>query len=232
MDEFIRALDALDPTEYPDAARLIVMRLSDRELLDHRLYCSDEEPKRRQRVADRAEAEAELVAELQEQHPELAPKYATQLDEVGTLEDLFANLPDWVQPTSKASSYPPMSLVKHQEKAYRARRLTDKEPGTSFDGWEDVTRDFLRPEPIADGNDPEVGSDAPGLITEPEPEPAPQPEKTTPAPMAQPWKAGEWYSAGEPALDNGVAYVSQRLHRATERTRPTTGASEWRPLPA
>lgn len=227
MDEFIKALDALDPTEYPDAARMIVMRLSDRELLDHRLYCSDEEPKRRQRVADRAEAEADLVAELQEQHPELAPKYATQLDEVGTLADLLAKLSEWVQPTSKASSYPPMSLVKHNDKAWRARRLTDKEPGTPFSGWEDVTRDFLRPELIEDGNDPDVGTDAPGLITEPD-----EPGNTTPAPMAQPWKAGEWYSAGALALDNGVAYVSQRLHRATESNRPSSGAKEWRPLPA
>lgn len=185
----------------------------------------EERPRRREerRIAD---AEAELVAELQEQHPELAPKYTTQLDEVATLADLLAKLSEWVQPTSKVSSYPPMSLVKHQDKAWRARRLTDKEPGTPFSGWEDVTADFLRPEPIADGNDPQVGSDAPGLITEPEP------EKTTPAPMAQPWKAGEWYSAGEPALDNGTAYVSQRLHRATENTRPSTGAKEWRPLPA
>ena len=229
MDEYLKALDALDPTQYPDVAREIVMRLSDRELLDHRLYCSDEEPKRRQRVADRAEAEAELVAELQEAHPELAPKYATQLDEVGTLADLLAKLSEWVQPTSKASSYPPMSLVKHKEKAYRARRLTDKEPGTPFSGWEDVTADFLRPEPIADGNDPEVGTDAPGLITEPEPD---EPENVTPAPQVEPWKAGEWYPAGELALDAGVAYVSQRLHRATENTRPSTGAKEWRPLPA
>lgn len=229
MDEFIKALDALDPTEYPDAARLIVMRLSDRELLDHRLYCSDEEPKRRQREQDRAEAQAELVVELQGAHPELAPKYATQLDEVGTLADLLAKLSEWVQPTSKASSYPPMSLVKHNDKAWRARRLTDKEPGTPFSGWEDVTRDFLRPELIEDGNAPDVGTDAPGLITEPEPD---EPENVTPAPMAQPWKAGEWYSAGALALDNGVAYVSQRLHRATESNRPSTGAKEWRPLPA
>lgn len=175
-------------------------------------------------------AQAELVVELQEAHPELAPKYATALDEVATLADLLAALPDWVQPTSRGNAYPPMSLVKHQEKAYRARRLTDKEPGAVFSGWEDVTADFLRPEPIADGNADEVGTDAPGLITEPEP--SPQPENVTPAPMAQPWKAGEWYSAGELALDNGVAYVSQRLHRATDTNRPSTGAKEWRPLPA
>lgn len=45
-------------------------------------------------------------------------------------------------------------------------------------------------------------------------------------------EGGEWYSVGALALDNGVAYVSQRLHRATENTRPSTGAKEWRPLPA
>lgn len=189
----------------------------------------EERPRRREerRIAD---AEAELVAELQEAHPELAPKYATALDEVATLADLLAKLPEWVQPTSRANAYPPMSLVKHDGKAWRARRLTDKEPGTPFSGWEDVTADFLRPEPIADGNTDGVGTDAPGLITEPEP--SPQPENVTPAPMAQPWKAGEWYSAGELALDNGTAYVSQRLHRATDTNRPTTGAKEWRALPA
>lgn len=180
---------------------------------------------REREARDQVEAaQAELVAELQEAHPELAPKYATALDEVATLADLLAKLSEWVQPTSKANAYPPMSLVKHQEKAYRARRLTDKEPGTPFSGWEDVTADFLRPEPIADGNADGVGTDAPGLITEP--------ENITPAPMAQPWKAGEWYSAGALALDNGVAYVSQRLHRATDTNRPSTGAKEWRPLPA
>lgn len=183
---------------------------------------------REREARDQVEAaEAELVAELQEAHPELAPKYTTQLDEVATLADLLAKLSEWVQPTSKANAYPPMSLVKHQEKAYRARRLTDKEPGTPFSGWEDVTRDFLRPEPIADGNAPDVGADAPGLITEPD-----EPGNTTPAPMAQPWKAGEWYSAGALALDEGVAYVSQRLHRATESNRPSSGAKEWQPLPA
>ena len=224
MDEYLNALDALDPIDYPEAAREIVKRLTDSELLDHRLYCSDEEPKRRQRVADRAEAQAELVAELQEAHPELAPKYATQLDEVGTLEDLFANLPDWVQPTSKASSYPPMSLVKHQEKAYRARRLTDKEPGTPFDGWEDVTAHYLRPEPIADGNADEVGADAPGPITEPE-----EPENITPAPQVEEWKAGELLARGVTRLYGGSVYVCQRLHTTSESKAPGN-ADYWRKL--
>lgn len=179
----------------------------------------EERPRRREerRIAD---AEAELVAELQEAHPELAPRYTTQLDEVGTLADLLAKLSEWVQPTSKATSYPPMSLVKHQDKAWRARRLTDKEPGTPFSGWEDVTADFLRPEPIADGNTDGVGTDAPGLITPPEPE-------VTPAPELQEWKAGEWYSKGESVRVGNVAYTSLKLHRATEATHPTKNTQEW-----
>lgn len=169
-------------------------------------------------------AQAELVVELQEAHPELKPEATTEAKPATTLQELLDQLTPWEQPKTRANAYVPPALVSHNNGAHRAHRPTTKEPGTPFSGWEDVTADFLRPEPIADGNDPDVGTDAPGLITEP--------EKTTPAPMAQPWKAGEWYSAGELALDNGVAYVSQRLHRATDNTRPSTGAKEWRPLPA
>ena len=175
-------------------------------------------------------AQAELVVELQEAHPELKPEATTEAKPATTLEELLGQLTPWEQPKTRAGAYTPPALVAHNGGAHRARRPTTKEPGTPFSGWEDVTADFLTDTPIEDGNDPEVGTDAPGLITEPEPEPAP--EKTTPAPMAQPWKAGEWYSAGELALDNGVAYVSQRLHRATDTNRPSTGAKEWRPLPA
>ena len=183
---------------------------------------------RREAMPQIEQAQAELVAELQEAHPELKPQATTTATPAATLEGLLGQLSPWAKPETRAGAYPPASLVKHEGKAWRARRLTDKEPGVPFSGWEDVTADFLTDTPIQDGNDPGVGADAPGLITEPEP----KPEKTPPAPMAQPWKAGEWYSAGELALDNGVAYVSQRLHRATDNTRPSTGAKEWRPLPA
>lgn len=172
-------------------------------------------------------AQAELVVELQEAHPELKPEATTEAKPATTLQELLAQLTPWEQPKTRAGAYAPPALVAHNGGAHRARRPTTKEPGTPFSGWEDVTADFLRPEPIADGNADGVGTDAPGLITEPEPE-----SETTPAPMAQPWKVGEWYSAGEPALDNGVAYVSQRLHRATDTNRPSSGAKEWRALPA
>ena len=140
---------------------------------------------------------------------------------------LLAQLTPWEQPKTRAGAYAPPALVAHNGGAHRARRPTTKEPGTPFSGWEDVTRDFLTDTPIEDGNADGVGTDAPGLITEPD-----EPENVTPAPMVQPWKAGEWYSSGELALDEGVAYVSRRLHRATNTNRPSTGAKEWRPLPA
>ena len=184
---------------------------------------------RREREArDQVEAaEADLVAELQEAHPELKPEATTEATPATTLQELLAQLTPWERPRTRANAYAPPALVAHNGGAHRARRLTMKEPGTPFSGWEDVTDHYLRPEPITDGNTPDVGADAPGLITEPD-----EPENVTPAPQVKEWKAGDWYSSGELALDEGVAYVSQRLHRATERTRPSTGATEWRPLPA
>lgn len=172
-------------------------------------------------------AQAELVVELQEAHSELKPEATTEAKPATTLKELLAQLTPWEQPKTRAGAYAPPALVAHNGGAHRARRLTDKEPGTPFSGWEDVTADFLRPEPIADGNADGVGTDAPGLITEPE-----GPVQMKPASQVKEWKAGEWYSAGEPAQDGGTVYVSQRLHRATDTNRPSSGAKEWRPLPA
>lgn len=189
--------------------------LTDGDLRTLRTWITTTEFPRREAAPQIEQAEAELVAQLQEQHPELAPEYATDVEQADTLEELFAKLPAWVQPTSKASAYPPMSLVKHNERAYRARRLTDKEPGTPFDGWEDVTDHYLRPEPSADGNDPEVGVDAPGLITEPE-----QPEQVTDAPPVEQWKPGELVTKGTTRLHDGALYVSRRLHTTTQDKAP------------
>ena len=208
-------------------AQALCKELPQEDLGRLRTWLTLTEIPRREALPQIEAAEAELVAELQEQHPELAPKYATQLDDVATMEDLLAKLPEWVQPTSKANAYPPMSLVKHQEKAYRARRLTDKEPGTPFSGWEDVTADFLRPEPIADGNDPEVGTDAPGLITEPEPEP-----EVTPAPQAQEWYVGAKIEQGIPWLHDGQVYIAKTSHTASALNAPGKSTRHWQLLPA
>ena len=140
LDEIIAGIEQLDDQQFTT--------------LDDRMFTMRQERRARPAVE---QAQAELVAELQNDHPELAPKYITHLDTVATLDQLLTALTKWVQPTSKANSYPPLALVQHHSKAWRARRLTDKEPGTPFSGWEDVTSHFLRPEPIADGNDETVG---------------------------------------------------------------------------
>lgn len=196
--------------------------VTDNDLNTIRTWITITEFPRRDAQRKVEEAEAALVSELQEQHPELAPKYATALDEVASLDDLFTKLPEWKQPTSKATSYPPASLVQHDGKAWRARRLTDKEPGGVFSGWEDVTADFLRPEPIADGNDPEVGTDAPGLITEPE---------TTPAPQVQEWYAGAKIEAGIPWRHDGQVYIAKTNHTASATNAPGKSTRHWQPLP-
>lgn len=210
-----------------EEAQTLCQTLPNDDLTRLRTWITITEMPRREAQPQIEQAEAELVTQLQAQHPELAPDYATDVAVVDTLEELFAKLPAWKQPASKATAYPPNSLVKHQEKAYRARRLTDKEPGTPFDGWEDVTADFLRPEPIADGNDPEVGTDAPGLITEPEPEPEP----VTPAPQVQEWYAGAKIEAGIPWRHDGQVHIAKINHTASATNAPGKSTRHWQPLP-
>lgn len=202
LDEITTAIRQLDDTDF--------------NALSDQMFIMREERRARPAVE---QAQAELVAELHNQHPEIAPKYATHLDTVATLDQLLTRLNKWVRPTSKANAYPPLALVQHDSKAWRARRLTDKEPGTPFSGWEDVTAHFLRPEPIADGNDETVGTDAPGLVEQP----------AEPAPEVGEWSAGKWYGNGDVALSDGALWVSQRLHLARSSNRPGVG-DMWRKL--
>lgn len=176
MDEFIKALDALDPTEYPDAARLIVMRLSDRELRDHRLYCSDEEPKRRQREQDKAVAQAETIEAVWEAHPELKPTFETEPVDVVptaenkrvTVEDLLAAYPPYVQPTGAHDAFPTGARVADEGRIWRndLDKLNVWKPGTMNAGWTDITDELLAehnppaPEPEEDGQ-PEGGGQEP-----------------------------------------------------------------------
>lgn len=198
--------------------------LTDDELVDLRTWITITEQPRREVERASAQAQEELIAEIQQRHPELAPKYATQLDEVATLDQLLEKLPLFVHPTSKASAYPAASLVKHEGRPYRARRMTDNEPGTPFSGWEDVTDELLKPIPVQDGNAEDADTtDAPGLITEPEPE-------ADPAPQVKEWKVGEWYSKGEPARVGDIVYTSLKLHKATDATHPSKGTPEWMKL--
>ena len=99
-----------------------------------------------------------------------------------------------------------------------------KTPGEIFSGWEDVTRDFLRDEPINT-----EGEDAPGLITEPDtPDEPVKPVK--PAPTVPEWKPGELITAGTTRLYNGALYVCQRLHTTRDDRRPDTATDYWTKL--
>lgn len=178
-------------------------------------------------------AQAELVEELWEQQPNLKPQFVGTVDpDTPTLDALLAQLPAWAQPTSKASAYPPASLVQHKGRAWRNRRrgLNAAEPGTPFSGWEDVTDELLKPVPVQDGNAEDAdATDAPGLITEPTPEPEPE---VTPAPQVQEWYIGAKIEQGIPWLHNGQLYIAKTTHTATATNAPGKSTRHWTPLPA
>lgn len=174
-------------------------------------------------------AQAEIMAEVWEAQPDLKPAYVGTVDpDTPTLDALLAQLPAWVQPTSKASAYPPASLVKHLGKAWRNRRrgLNAAEPGTPFSGWEDVTSDLLKPVPVQDGNAEDAPTtDVPGLITEPEPEP-----EVTPADTVPPYRDGEKLAKGETRrYTDGKVYVWQKnkLEATRPETAPDKGTGHW-----
>lgn len=205
-----------------------IQNLTDDEFRDLKAWIVTTETDRRAAQPAIEEAQAEIMAEVWEAQPDLKPAYVGTVDpDTPTLDALLAQLPPWVQPTGKASAYPPASLVKHLGRAWRNRRrgLNSNEPGTPFSGWEDVTDDYLKLADAQDGNAPDADTtDAPGLITEPE---APKQPEVTPAPQLPEWKAGEWYSKGESVRVGSTVYTSLKLHRATEATHPTKDTSDW-----
>lgn len=169
------------------------------------------------------------MAEVWEAQPKLKPKYVGTVDpDTPTLDALMGQLPAWVQPTGKASAYPPASLVQHKGKAWRNRRrgLNSNEPGTPFSGWEDVTADLLKPVPVQDGNAPDADTtDAPGLITEPKPEP-----EVTPADTVPPYRDGEKLAKGETRrYTDGKVYVWQKnkLEPTKPETAPDKNTGHW-----
>lgn len=173
------------------------------------------------------EAQAKLVEELWEARPDLKPETGTtEITPAETEEQLVAQVKQWRQPATPLDGYPRSELAALGGRVWRNHRPGNtKKPGTAFSGWEDVTADYLKLADAVDGNTPGVGTDAPGLITEPKPEPT-----VTPAPGVKRWKTDEWYSKGETVLDGGALYVSQKLHKATDRNRPTAGTGDWQRL--
>ena len=185
-----------------------------------------DERERRQAEEAVETARAEDAQELWETHPELKPEFATEVEPETSIDQLVAKVAAWSKPTSRATAYPPAALVSYEGKLWRNRRLGQnaKTPGEIFSGWEDVTRDFLRDEPINT-----EGEDAPGLITEPDtPDEPVKPVK--PAPTVPEWKPGELITAGTTRLYNGALYVCQRLHTTRDDRRPDTATDYWTKL--
>ena len=185
-------------------------------------------PERERRQAEEAvdTARAEDAQELWETHPELKPEFATEVEPETSIDQLVAKVAAWSKPTSRVTAYPPAALVSYEGKLWRNRRSGQnaKTPGEIFSGWEDVTRDFLRDEPINT-----EGEDAPGLITEPDtPDEPVKPVK--PAPTVPEWKPGELITAGTTRLYNGALYVCQRLHTTRDDRRPDTATDYWTKL--
>lgn len=76
LEAFTSALDALPPADLPQAARRVVMRLSDAELMELRIWAHNDEPKRRAAEIAKAEGAADAVRALRVNVPALAPKPA------------------------------------------------------------------------------------------------------------------------------------------------------------
>lgn len=188
-------------------------------------------PERERRQAEEAveTARAEDAQELWETHPELKPEFATEVEPETSIDQLVAKVAAWSKPTSRATAYPPAALVSYEGKLWRNRRLGQnaKTPGEIFSGWEDVTRDFLRDEPINT-----EGEDAPGLITEPDTsaETDTPDEPVEPAPTVPEWREGELITKGTTRLYKGDLYVSRRLHTTSDDRRPDTATDYWTKL--
>lgn len=208
-----------------------IQALPDQDFRDLKAWVVTTETDRRAAQPAVEAAQAEIIAEVWEQQPDLKPQFVGSVDpDTPTLDALLAQLPAWAQPTSNASAYPPASLVQHKGRAWRNRRrgLNANEPGDVFSGWEDVTDELLKPVPVQDGNAADAAiTDAPGLIAEPEPQP-----EITPAPQVQEWYVGAKIDAGIPWLHDGQVYIAKTTHTATALNAPGKSTRHWQLLPA
>ena len=213
-----------------------IQTLTDQEFRDLKAWIVTTETDRRAAQPAVEEAQAQLVEELWEARPELKPEAGTtDITPAATAAELIAQVQPWAQPATPIDGYPRQVLTAHVGRVWRNRRPGNmKQPGEPFSGWEDVTNDYLKLADALDGNEEGVGTDAPGLITEPEkPAPAPvEPEKITPAPQVQEWYAGAKIDAGIPWLHDGQVYIAKTTHTATATNAPGKSARHWTPLPA
>lgn len=210
-----------------------IQALPDNEFRDLKAWIVTTETDRRAALPQIEEAQAQLVEELWEAKPELKPKAGTvDITPATTAAELIAQVQPWEQPATPIDGYPRQVLTARNNRVWRNRRPGNmKTPGEPFSGWKDVTDDYLRFADALDGNRPDVGTDAPGLITEPTPAPASAPE-TTPAPQVQEWYAGAKIEQGIPWLHDGQVYIAKVNHTATAANAPGKSTRHWQLLPA
>ena len=212
-----------------DDIKTAITQLSKEDYEEILSWAAGDEHDRRIAAPAVEQARAEDAKELWETHPELKPQFATEVEPETSIDQLVTKVAAWAKPTSRTTAYPPAALVSHEGRLWRNRRLGQNAntPGEIFSGWQDVTRDFLRDEPINT-----EGEDAPGLITEPsEPtEPDTPDEPVEPAPIVPEWREGELITKGTTRLYNGDLYVAQRLHTTRDDRRPDTATDYWTKL--
>lgn len=202
-----------------------IQQLPDTEFEELKRWVLNDETQRRATITVVEQAEAELVEQLWEARPDLKPATGTtDITPADTEAELIAQVEHWEQPATPLDGYPRSVLTALDNKIWRNRRPGNtKKPGTPFSGWEDVTADYLKLADAVDGNAPGVGTDAPGLITEPKPEVAP-------ADTVPPYRDGEKLSRGETRrYTDGKVYVWQKnkLEATRPETAPDKGTGHW-----
>lgn len=76
LEELGAVVDRLARADIPEAARVVVRLLTDSELLDHRIWASEDEPKRRAAELAKAEGATDAVRDMRAAVPALAPSAA------------------------------------------------------------------------------------------------------------------------------------------------------------
>ena len=221
MQDFIDALDALDPTHLEEAARQVVMRLDDKQLRDHRIWAHDSEPERRRREADSIRVQAETVEAIWEAHPELKPDFATTPVEVTqeepagkvTLEQILAKYPPYVQPLGAHDGYPKGAILTHEGRVVRSDHegVNVWAPGTRGIAWTDITDELL----AAANPEPEP---------EPEPEVVPEMVEAAPAPWEQRFGHNPYVAGNEITWTDGEVYTAT----ATTTYSPESYPPHWK----
>lgn len=227
MQKFLESLTELAPHELPDAAKEVVKLLDDSQFLDHRMYCADEEPKRRMVEETRAQEAVAIAEQLWEAHPELKPERTTDVEPVTDLDALLAQVQEWKEPVGKFDAYPPANLTRLSGRIWRNERrgLNANRPGTILSGWCDVTDELLAAgKALAE-------QQAQAAAENETPAPAPEePKQVTPAHEAREWEAGLKIEAGIPWRHDGGLYLAKLTHTSTALNAPGKSTRHWQKL--